>query len=135
MLSVCFSDCDLQGTDGSGSLGGLDVRRQIQLSYCRNRRKEASWPPDLSVPTQDLPSKNEEVGVQKNVFHLVRTLHVKLMCFRTVCQIPSDGFICYFYIWYIYIGWPSLQFKCICACSIILHSDCMYCYLMLTFNI
>ncbi len=67
-----------------------------QLSYCRNRRKEASWPPDLSVPTQDCPQKMKKVGVQKNVFHLVRTLHVKLMCFRTVCQIPSDGYFFFF---------------------------------------
>ncbi|CAM4734654.1 unnamed protein product [Leuciscus chuanchicus] len=51
---------DLQGTDGSGSLGGLDVRRQIPIKLLSKQTVRGKPPARPQRPTTRLPSKSEE---------------------------------------------------------------------------
>lgn len=55
-----FSDNDLQGTDGSGSLGGLDVRRQIPIKLLSKQTVRGKPPTRPQRPTTRLHSKSEE---------------------------------------------------------------------------
>uniref|UniRef100_A0A8C1V610 E3 ubiquitin-protein ligase Hakai n=1 Tax=Cyprinus carpio TaxID=7962 RepID=A0A8C1V610_CYPCA len=54
------NDNDLQGTDGSGSLGGLDVRRQIPIKLLSKQTERGKLPTRPQRPDTRLPSKNEE---------------------------------------------------------------------------
>uniref|UniRef100_A0A8C2GAS6 Uncharacterized protein n=1 Tax=Cyprinus carpio TaxID=7962 RepID=A0A8C2GAS6_CYPCA len=57
---------DLQGTDGSGSLGGLDVRRQIPIKLLSKQTERGKLPTRPQRPDTRLPSKNEEVIGEKH---------------------------------------------------------------------
>lgn len=60
MSSVSSSDNDLQGTDGSGSLGGLDVRRQIPIKLLSKQTMRGKPPGQPQRPATRLPSRREE---------------------------------------------------------------------------
>uniref|UniRef100_A0A8C2FA22 Uncharacterized protein n=1 Tax=Cyprinus carpio TaxID=7962 RepID=A0A8C2FA22_CYPCA len=51
---------DLQGTDGSGFLGGLDVRRQIPIKLLSKQTERDKLPARPQRPSTRLPSKSEE---------------------------------------------------------------------------
>ena len=52
-----YTDNDLQGTDGSGSLGGPDVRRRIPIKLISKQPIRIKPPPRSQRPTSRLPSK------------------------------------------------------------------------------
>ncbi|XP_059402364.1 E3 ubiquitin-protein ligase Hakai-like isoform X1 [Carassius carassius] len=54
------NDNDLQGTDGSGFLGGLDVRRQIPIKLLSKQTERGKLPARPQRPNTRLPSKSEE---------------------------------------------------------------------------
>uniref|UniRef100_A0A8C1Z1R8 Uncharacterized protein n=1 Tax=Cyprinus carpio TaxID=7962 RepID=A0A8C1Z1R8_CYPCA len=61
------NDNDLQGTDGSGSLGGLDVRRQIPIKLLSKQTERGKLPTRPQRPDTRLPSKNEEGGFESDM--------------------------------------------------------------------
>ncbi|XP_051976162.1 E3 ubiquitin-protein ligase Hakai isoform X2 [Xyrauchen texanus] len=58
--------CDFQGTDGSGSLGGLDVRRQIPIKLLSKQSVRGKTAARPQRPNNRLPSKSDEEHLSHN---------------------------------------------------------------------
>lgn len=100
-----------------------------QVTVETDGKRQAAHP--TSVSQHQTALKKQRRWVCRRMFHLVHTTRKSdVFSGLSVRFQVMDGFFFFFLnIWYIYIGWPSWQFKFISACSIILHSDYIYCYL------
>lgn len=58
-VCMCVVDNDLQGTDGSGALGGPDVRRRIPIKLLSKQTLRSKPPARPQRPTARLPSNGQ----------------------------------------------------------------------------
>lgn len=58
-VCLCVVDNDLQGTDGSGALGGPDVRRRIPIKLLTKQTVRSKPPARPQRPTARLPSNGQ----------------------------------------------------------------------------
>lgn len=76
---MCVVDNDLQGTDGSGALGGPDVRRRIPIKLLSKQTVRSKPPARPQQPTARLPS-NGQGGEGRHISKTVTWLFQGFVC-------------------------------------------------------